>query len=100
MKPDLTAPGSNVVSSMPGGRFGSMSGTSMASPHVNGAVALICHANKKYCYDVEATQKLLQRTAIPQNTTSCSSNGSSPNNVYGHGSVDFLAAVEQALKEL
>lgn len=38
---DLVAPGSNTLSTMPGGQTGTKSGTSMAAPHVAGAVALI-----------------------------------------------------------
>ena len=41
----LLAPGTGVVSSVPGGGFGSASGTSMAAPHVAGAFALMRQAH-------------------------------------------------------
>src|SRR6266542_308035 len=34
VKPELCAPGVSIISSLPGGRYGSLSGTSMATPHV------------------------------------------------------------------
>lgn len=42
---DLGAPGSNIYSTTPKGKYGSKSGTSMASPHVAGAAALVWAQN-------------------------------------------------------
>ena len=41
MKPEITAPGGNVYSTLPGGVYGDMSGTSMACPHMAGAAAVV-----------------------------------------------------------
>lgn len=41
LKPEITAPGGDIYSTLPGGLYGSMSGTSMASPHMAGAAAVM-----------------------------------------------------------
>lgn len=41
LKPEITAPGGGIYSTLPGNSYGSMNGTSMASPHVAGAAAVV-----------------------------------------------------------
>ncbi len=41
LKPDVAAPGVDILSAAPGGGWSSSSGTSMASPHIAGAAALL-----------------------------------------------------------
>jgi len=99
LKPDVTAPGVGVRSSVPGGGYGVKSGTSMAGPHVAGTVALLWSAAPRLIGDVDATEWIVAQTARPRTTTqSCGSDGPGdvPNNVYGWGIVDALAAVERA----
>lgn len=98
-KPDLAAPGVSIYSSLPGGGYGSMSGTSMAAPHVAGAVALLLSAAPQYRGQVEAIDQLLMRAAEPKTTIQgCGGDGPTdvPNNVWGWGILDAQAAVQWA----
>lgn len=63
---DLGAPGSSIWSTVPGGGYASYSGTSMATPHVTGAVALYASQN------LSATAAQL-RSQLLTNTTSLAS---------------------------
>src|SRR5690625_6966866 len=51
MKPDLVAPGKNILNTIPGGHYLEMQGTSMAAPHVAGAIALIKEAQPDWTND-------------------------------------------------
>ncbi len=92
IKPDLVAPGSVIYSTLPGGGYGQMSGTSMATPQVAGAIALLWSAVPTLTGRLTETEALLAATALPITTTACSSNGI-PNTVYGWGRLDIAAAV-------
>lgn len=98
-KPEIIAPGSRVRSSLPGGRYGNLSGTSMAGPHVVGVVALLWSARPELSRQIEATKQLLMASANPTVTLGsvelCGGIDSSfiPNNSFGAGKVDALAAV-------
>ena len=94
MKPDVSAPGSNVRSSIPGGSYTSLSGTSMAGPHVAGQVALLLSARPELIGDVDAIEAIIRETAVPRTTAqTCGgvSGSAIPNNTYGWGRVDALA---------
>jgi serine protease AprX len=98
-KPDVAAPGVGVRSCVPGTGYGLKSGTSMAGPHVAGTAALLWSAAPSLVGDVDATEWVIAQTARPRTTMQgCGGDGPGdvPNNVYGWGIVDALAAVESA----
>ena len=71
LKPEITAPGGNVYSTLPGDTFGNMSGTSMASPHMAGAAAVMKQYVNETFPELSATEKqqlinqLMMSTAVP-----------------------------------
>jgi serine protease AprX len=99
MKPDLVAPGVSVYSSLftDTDDYGFKSGTSMAAPHVAGAVAILWSAFPSLRRDVSATENLLESTAQPLTTSQgCGGDGTTqvPNNVYGWGLLNVKAAYD------
>ncbi|HRI61860.1 MAG TPA: S8 family serine peptidase, partial [Saprospiraceae bacterium] len=99
-KPNAVAPGQNIRSSIPNGNYANFSGTSMAGPHMVGLVALVLSARPDLIGQVELIEDIVEGTGIPEFAQSdCSDNGglSYPNNTYGYGRADALAAVNAAL---
>jgi subtilisin family serine protease len=87
IKPEVVAPGNSIYSSVPGG-YTYMSGTSMATPHVAGVIALMRSANPDL--DNITIKQILMDTAIDLGTPG-------EDNAYGHGFLDAYAAVSAAM---
>jgi serine protease AprX len=111
LKPDLVAPGVGIRSSLPvtsvnrPDPYGSKDGTSMAAPHVAGAVALLWSAHPELRGKVSETEQILEMTAHPLNASAadlCNVAGptGSPNDAYGYGLLDVSAAYNSLLKYL
>lgn len=94
VKPNIAAPGVDVRSSVPGG-YDIFDGTSMASPHTVGSVALIWSASPALQNDVDATEQLLNQTARDTENLQCGGTAAN-NNVFGEGKLDVKAAVDNA----
>ncbi|MGW4746556.1 S8 family serine peptidase [Streptomyces sp. NPDC004290] len=90
---EVSAPGESVYSTAPGGKYASLSGTSMASPHVAGVAALLASANPAYTpADIRA--KLgLQATDLACPSDARCTGTTAKNSFFGEGRVDALKAV-------
>jgi len=94
IKPDITAPGTSTrsASNASDNAYTFADGTSMATPHIAGAMALLWSANPSLQNQIDPSRAALNNAAVHIATNQCSSSGT-PNNVYGWGRVDILAAI-------
>ena len=82
-KPDILAPGQDIISYLPGGTQGALTGTSMATPHITGVCSLfhqwgIVNKNDEFLYSAKLKALLLKSARRNNNTTY-------PNNRSGYG---------------
>jgi transposase len=102
VKPDITAPGGMIASTlssrfkpsgqllMDDGKHFLMSGTSMSAPFVSGTIALIFEANPNFTY--EDAKGIIIKSAYVDDDV-----GSAPNDRWGHGKLSTLKAMELAV---
>ncbi|MEO8045537.1 MAG: S8 family serine peptidase [Spartobacteria bacterium] len=97
-KPDISAPGTNTRSATNSSdtAYTFASGTSMATPHIAGAVALLWSAHPELQNQIDASRTILNSTTQVILSTQCGVAGP-PNNVFGWGRVNILAAVDSVV---
>jgi subtilisin family serine protease len=100
IRPDLSAPGSSVLSSLPPNTYGTLSGTSMAAPHVSGTAALLMSVDPSLKGHPDRVAAILRASTVTAGITDPSNPGCGgltmddwPNYQSGYGRLDALAAV-------
>ncbi|MBF0340590.1 MAG: S8 family serine peptidase [Magnetococcales bacterium] len=96
-KPEVSAPGVGIYSSVPKGKWDTFSGTSMATPHVAGAIALLLSATKIREKVHGQDRAFLIQQIINSSVEELGESGQ--DHRYGFGRVDALRAIDFA-KEL
>lgn len=89
IKPDVSAPGVDVISALPNGKYAAWSGTSMAAPHAAGLAALLFQAKPNLA--VSDVAAIMMKSA-----TDLGDKGH--DNVFGMGRIDALQALKPALR--
>lgn len=86
IKPEVTAPGTQIYSTKPHDTYGNLTGTSMACPHVAGALLLLRQIDPDL--PVEEAKTVLMETALDRG-------GIGEDNDYGWGIIDIAAAADR-----
>ncbi len=94
IKPDISAPGTGTrsCSNTADNAYTTASGTSMATPHISGAMGLLWCALPSFRHQITTSRDALNNAAVHIASSLCGDPGP-PNNVYGWGRVDIAAAV-------
>jgi subtilisin family serine protease len=97
-KPNISAPGVSVKSTYPTNTWGELTGTSMASPHTAGAVALLWSCAPQLRGQIDQTFQILQNAAAdtPGDIACGVSPVSGADYAYGYGYLDVMAAGQTA----
>ncbi len=90
LKPEVTAPGVNVYSTLTKGKYGRSSGTSMSTPAVTGSLALLCEQWKEHAGEYPSNAVLRNIIAI----TATDRNPRGPDYKYGFGVLNVEKAAE------
>lgn len=95
-KPDVVAPGEEILSTIPGGFYDRKTGTSMAAPHVSGVSALlmewgIINGNDPYLFGLRLKYYLILGAEGKRADVLY------PNNSWGYGTVCAYNSIERLL---
>ncbi|MEU2167778.1 S8 family serine peptidase [Micromonospora chersina] len=85
LKPEISAPGVNITAAVPGGGYGTLSGTSMAAPHVAGAAAILAQQHPDWTGQQLKAALTSSAVEVPWTST--------PSIQYGTGRVDVARAI-------
>ncbi len=88
VKPDLSAPGVSILSTLPGGEYFPADGTSMAAPHVSGAVAVLRSINP--ALTVDELEAVLTLGAVDLGPIG-------PDDTFGAGRLDLFTSAQIVL---